>query len=125
MQIRHVYMCDHGHHWAELREESVPEQSGRLICPEGHEAVTDLQEIPIDVAELTIRSLTFVSKFDEQPSTNLDQFEIVVRDRRGALAARSVPLTMTEAASKIKVLIGKRPDDAVLWLSKMSILSID
>ena len=125
MQIRHVYMCEHGHRWSEHREESVPEQCERLVCPEGHEAVTDHQEIPIDVAELTIRSLTFVSKFDEQPSTNLNQFEIVVRERRGALVARSIPLTMTEAASKIKVLIGKRPDDAVLWMSKMSILSID
>ena len=54
MRVFRHYHCDYGHQWTVQRQHTEDEQASDLICPEGHPAITDRVELPVDDVQILI-----------------------------------------------------------------------
>jgi hypothetical protein len=119
MEVLRRYRCDHGHEWRVVVHEGDPEFPEHTRCPEGHEAVTCVEERPADEVQILIRPAARIVDSVTGQLADDGKYRFILLDRDGGTVEQSSNLyTWEEAVALGRLFRGKTVERAREWWGK-------
>lgn len=119
MIIFRRYRCDLEHEWLVQRESDEEEQFADTLCPEGHQAVTCREELPVDDVQILISPAARIVDPVRKQRILDDRYFLSILDKTGVEICSTKEHHDWEAVVKLAAFFkGKSREQALIWWSK-------
>lgn len=116
MRVYRRYRCDLGHEWTVAGQEQDVVSAAETLCPEGHEAVTCNEELPVDEVQVLVRPGARIVDRVTGMASHSGRYYLVLLDRADRELCTSSELFSWEEAVQLAGLFkGKDASRALEW----------
>jgi hypothetical protein len=122
MRVFRRYHCDYGHQWTVQRLHTEDEQASDLICSEGHPAITDRVELPVDDVQILISPAARVVDQLKRQRILDGQYYLSLLDKNGKELCASKEHYDWDAVVKLSAFFtDKAIEQALAWWAKRNL----
>lgn len=120
MRVYRRYRCEFGHEWTVERRQGEAEAHGDARCPEGHEAITCNEELPVDEVQILLRPAARIVDGVTGTAWQIGRYFLVLLNRSDDELCVSREHYVWDEAIRLAALFkGKDPTQAMsLWQRK-------